>query len=247
MDLLNLMEDKVIQVVSEICDEEEQRGTSLFCTTEQCRTDVACFVLNRIPQRYVSSGRGFAYLESDLNKNMQIHVDLVTLVHEGLQRVSDIQRSFYHDKEISSLELEAADSYIFPLIKGRLFSASNFEPLSNGLVRLSSEGKPLASIDGTWTNPYPLMTNNPGTFLFRPESKVCPNKDKDETIELTLSYAHDDFEAFSHTFSLVLSRSSNRSPQERIAQHDLGDLLVIPKAGDEYEMQLSLSDPDEPT
>ena len=84
MEIHNLMEDQVFRRVNEICDEEEQRGNNDYCTSKACRLDVVCYVLNRIPPRYVTSGRGVAHVEQTIVSDTQLAVDITKLAQEAL-------------------------------------------------------------------------------------------------------------------------------------------------------------------
>ena len=140
MEIHNLMEELVLKMVQDLCDEEEKKPGSIYCTSEQCRVDVACFVLNRIPQYYVSSARGIAHSERAFKENPQLVVDLVTLVHEGMKRVSHIQRPYYATPE--SGRIPQGPAFIFPTIKGRFLSCHHLRTYSGRGDIAPSRGRP---------------------------------------------------------------------------------------------------------
>ena len=59
MEVHNTVEDTVISKVDEIFHtlEKDETGKQ-YCFCNQCRTDVICYVLNRIPPFYIVSNRG---------------------------------------------------------------------------------------------------------------------------------------------------------------------------------------------
>ena len=234
MEIHNLMEDRVLQSMKEICDEEERLGANGYCTTEQCRLDAACYVLNRIPQRYVTSGRGFAYLESDFHENMQLSIDIVALCHEGLRRVSSIRRNFYSE-EGDAVQIPEGAYFTFPLIKGRVCNGLTFEPMVNIDITFKFEGGLVQMIDSRWPNPYAVVGNTAGTYLFWPKPIPADAPDLERSFEFEISIDASNFEPFRHYFSMTL-RSENYSmpsPLKPKRDFNLQDLFLIPKSADE--------------
>lgn len=246
MEIRNLMEDKVIQAVNEICDEEERAGHQRYCTTTQCRTDVTCYVLNRLPQRYVSSGRGFAYLETDFSNNTQLQVDIVATIHEGLRRVTEIQRSYYQSQpEPEAVPLEARGVFYFPTIKGRLFHGLTFEPVRDVTIRILQEGRLMEMVDGRWPNPYQVVGNTPGTYLFWPKPIVSAGPKEKRCFEFCLEVADSRYEPFSHYFTLELESEIPRYNKDYIKEYTVPDLFILPVRDGDNDMQLNPGDPDD--
>ncbi|HRZ64078.1 MAG TPA: late competence development ComFB family protein, partial [Spirochaetia bacterium] len=65
MEIRNLMEDAVKAVVDELFELEAKDQRLGYCLCDQCRLDVACYVLNRIKPEYIVSSRGLAYSEKE--------------------------------------------------------------------------------------------------------------------------------------------------------------------------------------
>ncbi|MDR3201120.1 MAG: late competence development ComFB family protein, partial [Spirochaetales bacterium] len=126
MEIRNLMEEIVEQAVLEINEEEKKKGDP---PNPESLTDVACFVLNRIPQQYISSGRGVAHAEKALNENPQLRVDIMALIHEGFRRVATIRRSYYSKGEETTRL--SGPVFVFPVIKGRLIDCGDFSAAKN--------------------------------------------------------------------------------------------------------------------
>ncbi len=231
MEIHNLLEDEVYRSVNEICDEDEQTGARGYCTSRLCRLDAICYVLNRVPPRYVSSGRGAAYVERNFSVDQQLSVDIVTLAHEALHRVTSVQRSYYHDDQPELDEPEAGRAYFnFPTIKGRLFNAVNFEPITGVDVYLLRDSAPVAMFDSRWQNPYPLVASTYGTYMFWPKP-VAAEKPKEERIfALELFAECDGFEPFRHFFSIQLRASQHvERGLKQSGEYNLTDLYMLPK------------------
>ena len=100
MKIHNLMEDIVLDKLHEIFDEEELTTfNNGFCTCYQCRLDVACYVLNRIQNKYVTSSRGLAHLRTEYQTNLQKSADLVSMIHDGIKQVSSTRRPHSNHSE----------------------------------------------------------------------------------------------------------------------------------------------------
>lgn len=228
MAIHNLMEEEVLRVINEICDEEAQKENPLYCVSPGCRQDAACYVLNRIPPRYVSSGRGLAHAEVAYKGNPQLHVDLVTLASEGLKRVTTVQRSFYRGEE-AQRDLQTGPCYNFPTITGRLFNGLSFEPVTGIDVELRRDGRLVEMVDSRWSNPYHIVTNTPGTYLFwpAPESSNEPGERAEFEFEIAADAAG--YEPLHHFFSVCLRSDTQRDLAIRFSQdHTLPDLYLLP-------------------
>jgi competence protein ComFB len=236
MEIHNLMEDKVLEMIAEICDSEAETKANGYCTSEQCRLDAACFVLNRIPQRYVTSGRGFAYLESDFNENQQLQVDIVTLCHDGLRRVSTIQRSFYEGDQTIHQTSKPGPHFTFPLIKGRLFNGITFEPIVGLEIKIRFNKELVPMIDSRWPNPYSVVGNTPGTYLFWPRPVEAEYEGEEKEFELVIESSA--YEPFFHYFTLPIRAEdlSAKSALKPNRDFNLTDLFLIPR-GIEEDMQ----------
>ena len=62
-----------------------------FCGCDLCREDVLVFALNRVPPRYVTSHKGKAVSEVNLDKEQNRAVIDVALI-EGIRRVTESPR-----------------------------------------------------------------------------------------------------------------------------------------------------------
>jgi len=228
MEIHNLMEELVLKMVEEICNEEAKNPASAYCTSEECRVDVACFVLNRIPQYYVSSARGIAHSERAFKDNPQLMVDLVTLVHEGMKRVSHVQRPFYGAHEGG--DVPAGPAFIFPTIKGRLLSCTTFEPAKEGMVSLLIAGEPAAMIDQRWQNPFPLDPKIEGSFLFLPRPLATARAGETRIFEFEIAVAEGLYEAFHHFSKIELvSEAEVDLVNRKGSDFKIADLYLVPK------------------
>jgi competence protein ComFB len=222
------MEDAVLKVVNGICDEDAASDSPKYCTEPECRMDVLCYVLNRVPQRYVSSARGQAHMEAELSNDHQLFVDLVTLSHEGLRRVSSTRRSFYGSGP-SGAPGASGPTFYFPVIKGRFFDGLSFEPVTGVSVQLLRDDESVVMLDSRWQNPYEIVANAPGTFLFWPRP-IDHDSEITQEFEFEIRVEDEPYEEFHHFFSLALTSTPSMPDSfDLTGEHRLPDLYLIPR------------------
>jgi len=208
MELHNTVEDKVVAKVDRIfADLEKEENKGKFCTCDQCRMDVTCYALNRLTPHYILSNRGASRVQVDDFQYQQQAADIVSLVYEGINRVSHNRRPNFahanaHNKAASSSELPV---YNVPTITGRIFNGDNFAPLSNVKVELLWNGDLVPMKDGNWQNPYTIVAINEGNFSFWPEADIASGVDKHKIFEYTLRVSAPDFETLTHFFKIPVA------------------------------------------
>jgi hypothetical protein len=160
MKLKNYQEDIVLRAI-EIALEDEPK----LLADEDFVNDVAAYVLNRVPPRYVMSERGFLRLalehaeEEAGGKSMANVIELMMLVNRGLELVQSRRRS-----NEASLEPKRDDSddageesksilpideeeprfelvHNFPQLIGRVVDARTTDPVYGAIVKMSVNGR----------------------------------------------------------------------------------------------------------
>lgn len=227
MEIHNLMEDAVARRVNELCDDHESRNQGRYCTTDQCRLDAICYVLNRIQPHYVTSSRGVAHLSGDLDNNQQLQIDITRLAQEGLARVSAIRRSYYNEPEgASALQ---GPCFNFPTIKGRILNGKSFVPESGFEVTLLIGEAVAPMYDSRWQNPYEVVGNAPGTFIFWPAPIAAERAGVSREFSCELRVEDDRFEEFRHFFTIRLeSDDSSAETFTYNSDYNLRDLYIFP-------------------
>lgn len=224
----NLMEDAALRIVDEICDEEEARDEPRYATSPECRMDAACFILNRIPQRYVSSARGQAHADQLMANDQQLFVDMVTLAHEGLRRVSSVRRSFYDREPMAGPDTSGPHFYL-PTVKGRILNGTTFELVCDVDALLLHDDRPVEMFDGRWDNPYRIVDNAAGTYLFWPAPVAAKESGEQRTFEYEIRVEAPGFEPLRHFFALS-RESTSQAPDalDLTGEHRLPDLYLLP-------------------
>lgn len=91
MKVHNLIED----LVEDLMD-ATLKNIPNTCDCNQCRSDIAAIVLNKIPPKYVATSEGYLYSKADKVFSHQSQTDMVKLIAEAQRIVSSNPR---HDKE----------------------------------------------------------------------------------------------------------------------------------------------------
>lgn len=205
MDVRNIMEDAVKAVVDELFEVESREKRLGFCTCDQCRLDVACYVLNRVKPEYIVSSRGLAYSEKEGLDKVQRRADLISLVKEGWGKVSHAPRpTSDHVAQRGSEERAEGPVYNFPTIMGRVFDGRTFAPLGEGAVRLFSSGAEVAMVDPNWQNPFVLALATGGTFIFWPKALPAGAEAAERSFVFEIKVEVPGLEGLSHFIELDL-------------------------------------------
>jgi competence protein ComFB len=187
MRIHNLLEEVVIEKIDEIIREcGDKIAKEEMEIVGEYKLDVACYVLNRIDPVYIVSGRGLAYLDIDYIDKLQRDADLVTLIHQGIERVTTVQRPHYAARKGKKQQALKGFFFNFPIIKGRIFNSLNFAPVHGIDIELLHRHEHAAMIEETWQNPYHIVENTAGSYYFwpRPISAKKPGETAHYEFEL---------------------------------------------------------------
>jgi competence protein ComFB len=230
VEIHNIAEDLVRSVVGDIFAAEERDRRLGFCTCSQCRLDVACYVLNRLPPEYVVSGRGVAHAAKDYQERIQRQADAITLANEGWRRIDQSRRPhFEHGSGRSRIQYPAPPVFNYPTIIGRLFNGTTFDPVDKAQVSLYRDGRLVPMIDPNWQNPCSLLASTGGTFIFWPYPEKADSTGESRAVEFELRSSPEGFAPLTHFF--VLRVNSEGAVQDQFSlqrQFILPDLTVFP-------------------
>jgi competence protein ComFB len=230
MNIHNQMQDLVVSLVTEIFDAERLTEKRSFCVCSQCRLDVSCYVLNRVQPRYVISERGVAHTESLYSQQVQENADIVTLIHEGIERVSSSKRPFFSHTTDDSFRPEQGAVYNFPMVKGRIFNGNNFEPISQVDVALKADSEMVAMADPNWQNPCHIYESSSGAFFFLPSPTSAAKPGDQKSFQFEVIVEDDRFDALHHFFSMTsVADARSRYALHTNESYSTADLYIFPK------------------
>lgn len=235
MKIHNLMEEIVVKEIDEFFRDKEAMEKMGACGCEQCRTDVACFVLNRLTPKYVASGRGLAHVETEYFDDPQSITDVVSLVNEGTRLVSSRRR---HGNEADTLHDRVGKGpyFNFPVIEGRIFHGKTFEPVADLPITLLLDNEPMAMFNTRWPNPYKLSGETSGCFLFWPLPRKAEKAGENRVFELELSLNQEGYNPLKHFIELELT-AEHRIVDSLSDNNTLktSDLYLFPEGGEEED------------
>ena len=143
MNIHNIFEEQVLLRVGDTYEQLKKINTPwLTCDCKQCRLDTAAYVLNKIPPKYIVSGRGLTHSASDAN--IQLAADMDTLILDGMKRVASTARPFHTKNEQVANEAEQTEKgpvFNFPAFIGFVYNGLTFEPIQGALIKLLHNGK----------------------------------------------------------------------------------------------------------
>lgn len=227
MNVHNIMEEKVFQRVDHIYDQITNGQTSwLICTCDHCRLDTASYVLNRIPPKYIVSGRGIVHAVVD--DDSQLKADIDALIIEGIRAVSSARRP-YHDKSVSKPDMHAGPVFNFPTFIGTVYDGNTFTPLKDATITLMKEGTVCPMIDYTWQNPCSTNQRTKGAFSFwaKPEKAEAEGTQKQYSFSLSIECPGYDKLEYAFTVPVVSEGEARIAPSSTYAL-TLQDLFLFP-------------------
>jgi competence protein ComFB len=200
MDIHNNIEDMVFKYLDEILESKEG-----VCKCEQCKTDMACYALNRIKPMYVVSSRGIIHTENKRREDRQEEIDVFTTVSEAIDIVSNTRRhevNSAYKYDINQDKLKSADNlnqgcfFNFPQFIGRIFDSSNLSPIFDAEVILydkMTENK-INMFNNTWENPVKLVPQMEGTYSFWPAPVSAKKSGIQKDFYMNISVIKKDYE-----------------------------------------------------
>ena len=170
MTVHNLMEDIVIKAVNHLYEKVKGENVAwLTCDCENCRYDTVSYVLNRIPPKYVVSGRGVTH-NAEYLASAQLQADVDSLALQGMRTVSSTKRPFHtenrQDCEIQGEENVSNPVFNFFTFMGVVLDGNTFEPVTNAKITLKLDGKIAEMVDKTWSNPFYMVPSTKGVYSF---------------------------------------------------------------------------------
>jgi competence protein ComFB len=231
MRIHNLLEEVVTERINEILKEyRDRKSAEELAIAEEYKLDVACYVLNRIDPVYVVSGRGLAYLDLDYIEKLQRDADLVTLIHQGIERVTTVQRPHYEKRKKEPAAARKGFFFNYPIIRGRIFNSLNFAPVSGIDVELLLDRQPVTMIEDTWANPCRIVTNTPGNFYFWPKPSPAGHSGAVDRREFEILVKAAGFEEMRHFFIVDLTAEEGVIDYFRVNKiFTLKDLYLVPR------------------
>lgn len=205
MNVHNIMEDIVTKAVTKLYDNTKADDIAwLTCDCENCRLDTISYVLNRVPAKYIVSGRGVTHSVETFD-DKQLLADVETIALEGMKIVNSTKRPFHTStiKPKTKKEMETP-SYNFPTITGTVLDGSTFEPLEGANLKIFCNGKEAEMIDYTFSNPLTICKQAKGNFSFWIKSAKTRKADTTKTFQIKIEVTAPGYTPLTHHFEIPL-------------------------------------------
>ncbi len=170
MKLKNYQEDMVLQAISIALENRPE-----LLNDEIVVNDIAAFVLNRLPPRYIMSERGFTRLVSeeedptDERRDVATMVQLLVLVNRGIELVENRRRRpGGGDQGELDPKHEVLPVLNFPQIVGKVVDGEDLQAVANATVTLYIDGKIAEPAEPGWPNPFRTSLATRGYYSFWP-------------------------------------------------------------------------------
>lgn len=234
MNVHNLMEDVVIKSVNTLYDRVKGENVAwLTCDCENCRLDTVSYVLNRIPPKYVVSGRGVTH-NAEYLASSQLLADVDSLALEGMRTVSSTKRPFHsenrNDCVIQGDSAQPKPAFNFFTFMGVVLDGNTFEPVPQAKITLKMDGKLAEMVDKTWSNPYIMVPSTKGVYSFWVKS--IPAKESGERAYFNFSIeieAEGYSESVYHFEVPIMSEEKVRQTLDSTYTLKIKDLVIFKK------------------
>ena len=234
MNVHNLMEDIVIKAVDTLYEKvKSENVTWLTCDCENCRLDTVSYVLNRIPPKYVVSGRGVTHNVEYLASS-QLLADIDSLSLEGMRTVSTTKRPFHSENRkdctIQGDNSKTKPAYNFFTFMGIVLDGNTFEPVTNAKITLKLNGKPAEMVDKTWSNPFNLVPSTKGVYSFWVKSIPAKKSGEREFFNFSIEIEAEGYSESVYHFEVpIMSEDKVRDTLDSTYTLKMKDLVIFKK------------------
>ncbi len=234
MNVHNLMEDVVIKAVNTLYDRVKSENVAwLTCDCENCRLDTVSYVLNRIPPKYVVSGRGVTH-NAEYLASSQLLADVDSLALEGMRTVSSTKRPFHtenrQDCTIQGSNSNPTPAFNFFTFMGVVLDGNTFEPVTNAKITLKMNGNLAEMVDKTWSNPFHLVPSTKGVYSFWVKSLPAKESGEREYFNFSIEIEAEGYSECVYHFEVpIMSEDSVRQTLDSTYTLKIKDLVIFKK------------------
>lgn len=229
MNVHNMMEDLVAAEINALYDQIKSSGSPwLTCDCKNCRLDTISYVLNRIPPKYVVSGRGVTH-SNEIFADHQLIADISAVAMDGIRIISSTKRPFHMlPREECEVKVEENPSFNFPTFTGTILDGSTFEPISGAKVLLKLDGNPVDMVDMTWANPTQTFQSTKGSFAFWAKSLPAVKAGESRKFAFEVEVEVDGYEKSYHYFEVpIISDSTTKNVLNTACSIRIRDIVLF--------------------
>jgi hypothetical protein len=201
MKIKNYQEDIVIHALNVMMEDQPDLKKD-----ETFVNDVAAYVLNRMPPKYIMSERGFTRLaishliENGNGEGLESLVELMALINNGIKMVKERRKTGSGAEECEEPCLTMLDAgqieylHNFPQFIGMVIDKSSGKFVPNACVTIYIDGVKAVSAEPGWVNPYITNSLTKGAFSFWP--KAAKDTAESKSYEIKIAVEHEKYRIF---------------------------------------------------
>ena len=227
----NIMEEQVLARINNLYEQVKEKGCSwLSCDCENCRLDTASYVLNRIPPRYVVSGRGVAH-NADIISDSQLAADIDRIGIEGMRLVSTAKRPYHKAPALNGGARTPGLShpvFNFPTFIGNIFDGSSFEPIIGATITLKLGNDVAPMMDPSWSNPSKTFAATNGSYTFWVKPVVADEEKQSKEFHFSVEVEAPNYSPAVYSFSIpIISEAIDRRELNSTYSLKIQDLFLF--------------------
>ena len=229
MEIHNFLEEIVTSSIDEYCNSLSADKKDEY-NNEQCKMDVACYVLNNMLPKYVVSSRGIIHHKLDYSKKIQLEADILHLIKKGFSIVLDRQRPEGNHNNKTDAKTEEGLYFNFPNIIGKVLNGTTFEPISDAKVTLFLNDTIVSMTSDRMSNPVTLTSHTSGMFSFWPYPVKTDKKDVKKTFTFKITVIHPEFNEYTKLLDIpVISKDIFLKSIQLQNTKTIEDIFIFPR------------------
>ncbi len=160
MSFRNLMEDITRTAVEEVIKKDNEL-TQINSNVD----DIAAYVLNRVPPKYVTSERGMLHGKLQARLATQQKTDVFMLIYEAIEVIKKRRNK---DEITGHTKFADCELKRFPHIIGQVLEETTFSVIPDVEITLYFGNSKCSMVDSDWKNPYKTNKATMGYYHFWP-------------------------------------------------------------------------------
>lgn len=212
MIIKNAMEDIVINAVIELYKDYDEKLLKCGAYIE----DVVCYVLNRVPPKYITSGRGVLHFELEKEDNTQQLADIYSLINEARDIICKRRQDKTHlfeedDFFFKDNVIHTKEYYLnFPYFTGRIITSdkniSDDETSILLSIEINGKWQKAEMLSQNWQNPFIAGKHTYGyyTFWVNPIKAAQQKSTVEEKISFKLNFSNKNYEPIERVVELKI-------------------------------------------
>ncbi|MDA3899882.1 MAG: late competence development ComFB family protein [Spirochaetes bacterium] len=179
MNIINIMEEIVSSLVSEVLKKENR-----IDETKEYFEDICAYVLNRLPAKYVTSERGVLHGLLDAKFAFQQKSDIIMIIYEAMSIIKERRGG----NQVHIHLQKGTPNFFLPHLLGEVVEKTTFSKIPGVSITLLYNGMPAQMVSDGWANPFSTNKGTGSYYHFWP--KLEENSDFSQQHSFTLFFEH---------------------------------------------------------